>query len=100
MKKVILACVVFFSFAVNGFAAVNLNTATAEQLESLSGVGPAKAQAIVEYRKKNGNFKTVDELNNVPGFGDKTLQKLKPELTVTGGATTAPAPKTMEKPKK
>jgi competence protein ComEA len=54
----------------------------------------------VEYRKKNGNFKTVDELNNVPGFGDKTLQKLKPELTVTGGPTTAPAAKTMKKPKK
>ena len=65
----------FFGFAVNAFAAVNLNTATAEQLESLSGVGPAKAQKIVEYRKKNGNFKTVDELNNVPDFGNKTLQK-------------------------
>ena len=89
MKKLVLALILPFSFALNAFAVVNLNTATQEQLETLNGVGPAKAQAIIEYRKKNGNFKTVGDLNNVPGIGDKTLAKLKPELTVSGSAPSA-----------
>ena len=88
MKKLALAFILCFSFALNALAAVNINTATQEQLETLNGIGPSKAMAIIEYRKKNGNFKTVDDLNNVPGFGDKTLAKLKPEITVSG---TAPA---------
>ncbi len=92
MKKFLLAAILFFSFTAGAFAAVNLNTATLDQLETLKGVGPAKAQAIIDYRKKNGNFKTVDELNNVPGFGDKTLAKLKPEITVSGGSAPAAAP--------
>lgn len=89
MKKLVLAAILFFSFTLNAFAVVNLNTATLEQLESLKGIGPAKAQAILDYRKKIGSFKTVDDLNSVPGIGDKTLMKLKPELTVSGAATAA-----------
>jgi len=91
MKKLVLAFILCFSFALNAFAAVNINTATQEQLETLNGIGPSKAIVIIEYRKKNGNFKTVDDLNNVPGFGDKTLAKLKPEITVSGGAAPAAA---------
>ena len=91
MKKLVLAFILCFSFALNAFAAVNINTATQEQLETLNGIGPSKAIAIIEYRKENGNFKTVDDLNNVPGFGDKTLAKLKPEITVSGGAAPAAA---------
>ncbi len=91
MKKLMLALILSLGFAINAFAVVNLNTATQEQLESLNGVGPAKAQAIIDYRKKDGNFKTVDDLNNVPGIGDKTLEKLKPELTVSGAAPAAAA---------
>lgn len=99
MRKLLLAAILFFSFTAGAFAAVNLNTATVEQLEALNGIGPAKAQAIVDYRKKNGNFKTVDELNNVPGIGDKTLAKLKPEITVSGSAP-APAAKPATTPTK
>lgn len=91
MRKLLLATILLFSFTAGAFAAVNLNTATVEQLEALNGIGPSKAQAIVDYRKKNGNFKTVDELNNVPGIGDKTLAKLKPEITVSGSAPAASA---------
>ncbi len=63
-------------------APVNLNTATAAQLESLPGVGPAGAKRILEYRQKNGSFKKIEELMNVKGFGEKSFLKLKPYITV------------------
>jgi competence protein ComEA len=63
-------------------AVVNLNTATAAQLEALPGIGPKVAQRIVEYRQKNGAFKKVEELMNVKGIGEKSFLKLKPHLTV------------------
>jgi len=62
---------------------INLNTATQAQLESLPGVGAKAAQRVLEYRKQNGNFKKVEDLMNVKGFGEKTFLKLKPMLTVS-----------------
>jgi len=61
---------------------VNLNTATLEQLESLPGIGPAFAQRILDYRTQHGSFRTVDDLLNVSGIGDKRLADLKPDVTV------------------
>jgi len=63
-------------------APINLNTATQAQLESLPGVGAKAAQRVLEYRKQNGNFKKIEDLMNVKGFGEKTFLKLKPMLTV------------------
>ena len=63
--------------------AVNLNTATASQLEALPGIGAKTALRIVEYRQKNGGFKKIEELMNVKGIGEKTFLKLKPQLTVS-----------------
>lgn len=62
---------------------VNLNAATAAELESLPGVGPAVAARIIEYREKNGGFKKVEDLMNVRGIGEKTFLQLKPLVTVT-----------------
>ena len=74
-------------------AAVNLNTATKDELIALPGIGPAKAQAIVDYRKANGAFKTVEELKDVKGIGAKRFEKLKGELTVgPAGRSVAAAP--------
>ncbi|MBI4742444.1 MAG: ComEA family DNA-binding protein [Betaproteobacteria bacterium] len=71
--------------AINAFAAVNVNTATPEQLDEIKGIGPAKAKAIVDYRTKNGPFKTVDDVGNVPGIGHGPfLEKIKGELSVNG----------------
>ncbi|MEZ0316593.1 MAG: ComEA family DNA-binding protein, partial [Methylophilaceae bacterium] len=78
-------------------AAVNLNTATQAELETLKGVGPAKAAAILDYRKKNGGFKSIDDLNKVPGFGDKTVASLKGQIAVSGSADAAPATDVMAK---
>jgi comEA protein len=61
---------------------VDINTADEAALTSLKGIGPEKAKAIVQYRQEKGGFKTVDELKNVPGIGDKTLETLRPLITV------------------
>ena len=70
-------------------APLNLNAATEAQLEALPGIGAAVAARIVEYRKKNGAFKKVEELMNVKGIGEKSFLKLKPLVTV--GAARAEA---------
>ena len=63
---------------------ININTATAEELaESLPGIGEVKARHIVEYREASGGFDSVDELINVSGIGEKTLEKLRPYCRVT-----------------
>ena len=96
MKKLLLLLLAFFAFSGMAMAAVNLNMAGKAELEAVKGVGPKKAEAIIAYREKNGPFKTVDDLKNVNGFGDKSVAKMRSELTV--GAA-APA-KTGSKPAK
>jgi competence protein ComEA len=61
---------------------INLNTATAEQLQSLPGIGPAIAKGIVDYRTKSGKFKTIEEIINVKGIGEKKFQKIKDRLVL------------------
>ncbi|WP_195852638.1 helix-hairpin-helix domain-containing protein [Aerococcus sanguinicola] len=61
---------------------VNLNTADSAELQTLSGVGEKKAADIIAYREANGPFQTVDDLAQVSGIGEKTLDKLRPQLTV------------------
>jgi competence protein ComEA len=63
-------------------APVNLNTATLEQLDALSGVGPVTAQKIVDYREEHGGFGSVDELGEVPGIGDVRLASLREQVRV------------------
>ncbi|HWH94595.1 MAG TPA: ComEA family DNA-binding protein [Baekduia sp.] len=61
---------------------VNLNSATAEQLDTLDGVGPATAQKILEYRTQHGGFSSIEDLAQIPGIGPKRLESLRAQVTV------------------
>lgn len=61
---------------------INLNSATKEQLTTLTGIGDKKADLILQYRQEHGQFKSVDDLKNINGFGDKTVAKLRDQLAV------------------
>ncbi len=63
-------------------APVNLNTATLEQLDTLDGVGPATAEKILEHREASGGFGSVDELDQIPGIGEKRLASLREQVTL------------------
>jgi competence protein ComEA len=69
-------------FAVQALAAVDLNKAGQAELESVKGIGPKKAKAIIEHRDKNGPFKSVDDLSKVKGFGKASIAKVRGELSV------------------
>ena len=66
---------------------VNVNTASAEELSLLPGVGPARARAIVELRQQRGGFKRIEDLLEVKGIGEASLAKLKPYLALDGKST-------------
>ncbi len=65
-----------------GSLKVDINSADVEELDELPEVGPATAEAIIEYRRANGSFTAVDELEGVPGIGPTTIQKIEPFATV------------------
>lgn len=68
--------------AQKGSAPVNINTATAEELQTLPRIGPAMAQRIIAWREAHGGFRSVDELDAVPGIGPSMLENLRPLVTV------------------
>ncbi len=61
---------------------VNLNTASEDELQVAPGIGPSKAQAIIKYREQYGKFTSVEELTEISGIGEKTLEKIKDYYTV------------------
>jgi comEA protein len=66
---------------------VNINTAHNEALELLPGIGPARARAIIEYRKVSGPFKHVEDLIQVSGIGERALERIRPHCVLTGKTT-------------
>ena len=88
MKNTPIFAVLLLVFSLmSGFAqaeptSININTATVETLAALEGVGETKAQAIVAYRSENGPFQTENDLVNVKGMGERTLEKNLERLTI------------------
>ncbi len=81
-----LALIVLFALPAISFAneLVNINTADKEMLMQINGVGEKRAEAIIEYRKANGKFKSVQELTEIKGIGQSLLDKNKDVLTIGG----------------
>ena len=100
LMKAILGLLLVFCSAVVFAQAIDINTATVEQLEGLKGIGPKKAAAIVKYREANGPFGSIDDLAKVPGIGKKTLTANEAMLQVgeTTTSTMPAVPKTPEMP--
>jgi competence protein ComEA len=83
MKRLIPAVILLLAIGGTSIAAVNINTATKEQLTTLTGIGDKRAQEIINYRTKNGPFKTVDDLGKVPGIGPGILKQIRSDVTVS-----------------
>ena len=106
LRKVLMSFLLAFmlfpalTFAANtdfkGKETVNINKATAATFAAyLKGVGANKAEAIVKYRKKNGKFKNIESLNDVPGIGEATFKDIKRNISTSRGKSVAPEGYTM-----
>lgn len=61
---------------------ININTATAEELDKIPGIGPARAKLIIDYRTQNNGFKTIEQIKDIKGIGDKSFENIKDLITV------------------
>jgi len=100
MKRFVGALVVIIAFYGPACAAININIATKDDLTSLKGVGEKTAEDIIDYRKKNGPFKSVDDLQKVPGVTPALMKQIRMQISTSGASEirkptkTAPRSKT------
>ena len=77
-----LTFIAALTLSASAYAAVDINTASQAELETLSGIGPAKAQAIINYRRQHGGFESKEDVTKVDGIGPGTLKKLSDKINV------------------
>ena len=87
LLTIFLVAILWVFAPLNALADVNINTATSSQLETLPGIGPAKASAIIQYRTDHGPFPTASQLDNVPGSGPATMANLSGMVSIGDGVT-------------
>lgn len=80
MKKILWTLLSLWAM---GFAAVNINTASKDELATLKGIGAKKAEAIVDYRTKHGKFQSIEDLKKVNGIGTKLFESIKADIVTT-----------------
>lgn len=90
MRYTLLALILFLPIVAHA-ALVNINTADAALLDTLPGIGPAKAAAIIDYRTQNGPFVAIEDIQNVSGIGPATFANMKGQITVGGQPSPDPA---------
>jgi competence protein ComEA len=88
-KTLFIAVALAFSGLVFAADMVDINNADAKTLQTLDGVGPAKAQAIIEYRQANGPFKSAEDLVKVQGIGERTLELNRGRISASGAAASS-----------
>jgi len=84
MKKFFALLLALGLASFNAMADVNVNSATQAQLETLHGIGPGKAKAIIDYRTKNGPFKSLADIEKVDGIGPGTFKHIKGDIKLSG----------------
>jgi len=85
LMGVLLASLSTMAMATNNSGKIDINHATAAEFQLLKGVGKVVAERIVAYRDESGAFKTIDDIKNVKGIGDKTFEKIKDFISVDDG---------------
>lgn len=70
------------STGVSSDGLININNANLEELQKINGIGEVKAQSIIDYREKNGGFKSIEDIKNVDGIGSKTFEKIKEKICI------------------
>ena len=93
MKRFIALVIAWLASIGVAFAAVNVNTASKQELEALKEIGPVKAQAIIDYRNQHGPFRSLEDLDKVKGIGKATIAAIREDVTFSGPNTGVPAMK-------